>query len=240
MIKTRGIVFRTMKYRESSMILDIYTEELGLRSYLVNGVRSSKSKKSANILQPMSQLDLIVYDTKGAGQLNRISEFKLDHFYRKIPFDVVRGMIGQCMIEILRKTVKDDEANPVMYRFIQSWFRFLDSTTESVKNILIVFMVELASMVGFAFDLEKGKDDYFDLQEGVFTAEIPLHIYYLDPQLSEYLYQAVHLAKSECHELNMPNKHRSILIDQLVIFYRLHVPSFGELSTLDILRGILS
>lgn len=240
MIKTRGIVFRTMKYRESSMILDIYTEELGIRSYLVNGVRSSKSKNAGNILQAMSQLDLIVYDTKGAGQLNRISEFKLDIYYKKIPFDVVRSMIGQCMIEILRKTVKEDESNPVMYRFIQSWFKFLDTTTESVKNILIVFMVELASMVGFAFDLEKQANDYFDLQEGVFTPEIPTHLYYLDPILADCLFQAVHLAKTESHQLNMSNKQRSILIDQLVIFYRLHVVSFGELSSLDILRGILS
>jgi DNA repair protein RecO (recombination protein O) len=31
-ISSRGIVFRTLKYGETSLILDIYTEALGLRS----------------------------------------------------------------------------------------------------------------------------------------------------------------------------------------------------------------
>ncbi len=42
--KTKGIVLRTVKYGETSMIITMFTELFGLQSYLVNGVRTSSKK----------------------------------------------------------------------------------------------------------------------------------------------------------------------------------------------------
>lgn len=240
MIKTKGIVFRSLKYRETSMILDIYTEELGLRAYIINGVRSSSSKKNGNILQPLSQLELVVSDKNGAEKLNRIVDYKLDVLYKKIPFDVIRSMIAQFMIEVLRKCVKDDEKNPDVYQFIVSWFEFLDQTNYRMNNLIIGFLIELATLMGFAFDLEKeNNESYFDLKEGHFSTVVPSHEYYLDSALSAVLFEFIHCEKENIHDLTILNKHRSKLIDQLIIYYRLHVDSFGEMKSLEILRSII-
>ena len=37
--KTKGIVLRTVKYGETSIIVTIFTELFGIQSYLVNGVQ---------------------------------------------------------------------------------------------------------------------------------------------------------------------------------------------------------
>lgn len=241
MVKTPGIVFRSMKYRETSLIVDIYTKELGNRSYLINGVRSPKSKSSASILQAMTQLDLLVYDKAGPGKLNRIKEYKLGRYYNKIPFQVIRSMIGQFMIEVFRKCVRDDDGNIEMYNFIIDWFDFLDTTEHSVKNIIPVFLIELASKEGFAIDNSKTqKDAYFDLKEGHFTQEIPEDLYYLDKNLSSILYSLSTTKRTDAYEIKISGKQRSILIDQLIIFFRLHIESFGEIKSLDILRSIIS
>ena len=50
LIKTAGIIFQTKKYSESSLIADIYTEEKGLRSYIISGVRSKKGKGKCGAL----------------------------------------------------------------------------------------------------------------------------------------------------------------------------------------------
>ena len=42
--QTKGIVLSSIKYAESSIICRIYTESLGLQSYIVNGVRKRKAK----------------------------------------------------------------------------------------------------------------------------------------------------------------------------------------------------
>lgn len=241
MIKTKGIVFRSFKYRETSLIVDIFTQELGLRSYMVNGVRSAKAKNNASALQAMTFLDLIVYDKNGPSKINRIKEFKLSIYYQKIPFDVIRSMIGQFMIEVLRKCLKDHEANNEIYLFMEDWFLFLDTSKDSIANLLILFLIELAAHMGFAFSFEKEENhEIFNLQEGQFTSQIPDHKYFITGNRSELLFQLIHQEKHNVHLINMSNKERSLLLDELILFYRLHIESFGELRSLDILRSVLS
>ncbi|MBL7720826.1 MAG: recombination protein O N-terminal domain-containing protein, partial [Chitinophagaceae bacterium] len=61
--KTKGIVLRTVKYGETSVIVTLFTELFGIQSYLVNGVRASSKKGTgkANMFQPAAILDLVVY-----------------------------------------------------------------------------------------------------------------------------------------------------------------------------------
>lgn len=239
LIKTKGIVLRNFKYRESSLIVDIFTLELGMRSYLINGVRSSKSKSSANLYQVMSQLDLLVYNKKPTG-LNRIKECKAHKIYKKIPFDVVRVLVGQMMVEILRKTIKADESNEFIYFFIVDWFNFLDNTEERISNLIPCFLIELASHIGYAFEPVEEGEWYFDLQEGQFNRNSPPHFYHLDEELSHTLNLLLKISKEDVHQIKIPSNKRSELIDKLLIFFRLHVEGFGELKSLSILRDILA
>ena len=53
---TNGICF-SYKYSESSVIVKIFTEKFGLKSYIMKGVRS-KNLKIANILHSLNIVDL--------------------------------------------------------------------------------------------------------------------------------------------------------------------------------------
>ena len=61
--KSRGIVIRSVKYGETSLVVSAYTELFGLQQYLVNGVRTSKRNTtvSASQLQVGNILDMVVY-----------------------------------------------------------------------------------------------------------------------------------------------------------------------------------
>ena len=75
--KTGGIVLGSIKYKDTSLIVKIFTRELGLKSYLINGVRvQGKGSKSA-LYQPLTLLDLVVYDKENAS-LQRISDAKIE------------------------------------------------------------------------------------------------------------------------------------------------------------------
>ena len=121
LVKTKGIVFRTLKYGESSLILDIYTEELGLRSYIANGVRKSKSRQHAAHYQLMSVLDLVVYEQNNR-DLNRIKEIKLDIIYERLPFEIERSSVGIFLLELCQKSIKEKEQNSKLFHFIRNWF----------------------------------------------------------------------------------------------------------------------
>ena len=61
MLETRGVILRSIKYKESSLILDIYTEHKGLQSFLINGVFKKGNQRLAGILQLCNLVDLISY-----------------------------------------------------------------------------------------------------------------------------------------------------------------------------------
>ena len=120
---TKGIVLRTVKYGETSVIVTIFTELFGIQSYLVNGVRTSSKKGSgkSNLFQPTSILDMIVYHNE-LKQLQRIKEFRWSFLYQRILSDVTRNAVALFMIELLTKCLKQPAATPDLFHFAEDSF----------------------------------------------------------------------------------------------------------------------
>ena len=56
--KTRGIVLRTLKYKDSSLIADVYTEVSGRTSFLLPVSRSRKAPVKTALFQPLAMVEL--------------------------------------------------------------------------------------------------------------------------------------------------------------------------------------
>jgi len=166
---TKGIVLRTVKYGETSVIVTIFTELFGIQSYIVNGVRTSSKKGSgkANLFQPGAILDLTAYHNE-LHHLQRLREFKWGHLYQHIFFDVVKNSVALFMVELLSKTLKQPEANPDLFYFAEDAFMHLDKAEMQVAgNFPLYFALHLASFYGFRFsDKYTDQTTYLDLQEG--------------------------------------------------------------------------
>lgn len=115
--KTRGIVCKTLKYSDTSIITHIYTEKLGLQSYIVRGVRSAKSKGKAALYQHGNLLDLVVYHKESAS-LQNVSEANLAHMYTSTPFDVVKSALLIFYLEVLNKVLQEQEENEGLFDFL--------------------------------------------------------------------------------------------------------------------------
>ena len=98
--KTRGIVFKTTDYGETSVIVQIFTEKFGLQSYIINAVKKPRAKISRNMLQPLHLLDMVVYH-KSAGNVQRIAEMKNSPVLLSIPYDVVKRSLAMFLNEVL-------------------------------------------------------------------------------------------------------------------------------------------
>ncbi|NJE06649.1 DNA repair protein RecO, partial [Thermococcus sp. M36] len=114
--KTNGIVLRTVKYGETSIITSVYTELFGLQSYIVKGVRQSskKSQGKANYFQPAAILQMEVYHNE-LKQLQFIKEFQWQTIYNNIFFNVVRNAVAVYVVELLQHSIKQPEANPELF-----------------------------------------------------------------------------------------------------------------------------
>ena len=117
LIKTKGIIFRSIKYSETSIITDVFTEKKGLRTYIISGVRKKNARVSASLLQVMSLVDLVVYH-RDDKDMTRIKEIKAAHVYQSLPFEIAKSSVGQFMLELTRKAVREPEENLPMFKFV--------------------------------------------------------------------------------------------------------------------------
>lgn len=238
LLKTQGIILRTVKYGETSLIVDAYTADKGRQSYIVNSVRSQKAKIKQSVVAVGSFVDLVVYhrDTK---DVNRIKEVKPAYVYKSIPFDVIKGTVALFMSELLGKTVKESEENPMLFDFIVNSFVALDEA-ERVALFPLVFSVVLVQHLGFSPGNEwTEQTPYFDIREGLFVDFEP-HLLYMNASQSRWFYYLLSADVANMNEIAIPKQERRGILDGVLDYYKHHVDNFKELNSHMILRSVLS
>jgi DNA repair protein RecO (recombination protein O) len=242
--KTKGIVLKTVKYGETSLIATLYTELFGIQSYLVNGVRTSSKRGpgKAVYFQPAAILDLLVYhnDLKN---LQRMREFSWAILYSAIFSDILTNAVALYMVELLQKTIKQPEPNPGLFYFIEDSFLHLDAAKGRVlANFPLFFILHLAGFFGFRIqDKYSEKNPILDLREGQFVSELPPHPYVLEGALSDHAAQLLRVQQpEELQELALNQETRRALLKAFQTFYALQIPDFGEMRTFAVLQTVLS
>ncbi len=239
---TNGIVLRSIKYGETSVIVNIFTELFGIQSYLVNGVRSSKQSGSKSIyFQPGSLLEMQVYN-RDMKNLQRIKEYKWSYLYANVFTDVVKNAVAMYMVELLQRSLKQPEESPRLFAFVEDAFMKLDRAPNAVTaNYPLYFAVQLAQFLGFGIlDRYSVINHVLDMQEGRFAAEIPAHSFFLEGELafaSSQLLKALHPDDLMGIKLNKHARRHLLLAYQS--FYALHIQDFGVMKTLPIVQEIL-
>jgi DNA repair protein RecO (recombination protein O) len=235
--KTRGIVFKTTDYGESSVIVQIFTEKFGLQSYIINGVKRPKAKISRNMLQPLHLLDMVVYH-KNTGQVQRIAELKNSPVLHSIPYDVIKSSIVLFLNEVLYKAVRQQSADENLFDFVFNSIEWLDNQTESIANFHLVFLTRLTRYLGFYPD-QAMSADYFDMKNGVFSKYKPEGFSYLSPPHTQNFYKLLQCSFESLPQLKFSNDERRYLVQKLLEYYALHIESFGNIRSHEVLEEVL-
>lgn len=239
LLQTRGIVFRALKYGETSVIADIFTEDRGLRAFIGGGVRTAKSRMPFGLFQAMTVVELVSYFRDADEHLNRLKEVRVAEVFTRIPFDIRRGALALFMAEICRKSIHTGEENPVLFEFLLDNLRWLDQTEQPIANMHLHFLLHLSGHLGFQPEGETGGDLFFDLQEGVFLPIPPLHALFLEPQQAMPLLALLATPLHQCPEVPLSRTERKALLQGLLRFYQLHVPGFSDIHTPEVLNMVL-
>lgn len=234
-VNTRGIVLHHLNYSETSIIAKIYTEQFGLQSFLVKGVRQKKSRMRMNLFGPLSLVEMVmVYKEKST--LHHLKEISSTYPGTGIANDMRRTSLAMFINELLYKSIHGEEPDPALFAFIVDAVKYLDSTTDRLAFFHMKFALELTQFLGFSpHDNFSQHFRYFDLQEGAFISAPPSHPYFLDESLSAYWHQ---LLSQEITD-EWPNALRDTLLLRILDYYRLHLPEFREMKSHEILREVL-
>jgi DNA repair protein RecO (recombination protein O) len=242
MHSTKGIVLRTIKYGETSVIASVFTELFGIQSYMVNGVRTSGKTSKAHFFQPASILEMQVYhnDLKN---LQRIKDLKWATIYKNIFNDVTKNSVALFMVELLQKNLKQPETNADLFYFCEDAFTQLDNAESGVVgNFPIYFSIQIAQILGFGLsDNYSQERNIFNLHEGSFSGERSATKNQLSNEISFYISQllkAIH--PDDLREIKLNRNIRMVILKSLETYYSWHVTEFGTMKTLNILSEILS
>ncbi|MCO4293501.1 DNA repair protein RecO [Solitalea sp. MAHUQ-68] len=237
--KTRGIVLRTTNYAESSMVVFVFTEQFGLQSFIVNGVRKPKAKFPASLFQPLNLVEMVIY-YKNTGGLQRISELRNSPPYTSSPFHLIKSSILQFLNEVIYKCLKQETEEPQLFSFVYNSLQYLDVYQGSPTNFHLIFLVHLARFLGFYPVVnDELTNEYFDLKDAVFTNVRPMHSQVVVQPYSGYISQLMQLNFEHMEQLRISSAERKVLLHALINYYELHVDNFGKLKSFEVLEEVL-
>ena len=234
LLSTRGLVLHTTPYSESSVVVKVFTRQLGVRSYIIKGVRGRGGRVKQNLLQPLSCLDMVVYNNEKT-DLNYVKELSqlLSHSATQpLSYSPTQNALRFFMTEVLYKALREAEPMPALFDYVES---INSSLLTPHSSLPITFLLTVARHLGIEpFDNYCTREPLFDLQEGRFVST-PTETT-LSPHLSETLH---HYLNSPLSTLHSPLDERTALINALITYYHLHLSGFSHFHSHEILHTVL-
>jgi DNA repair protein RecO (recombination protein O) len=223
LITTKGIVLRFTKYRETSIIVTIYTEELGLNSYIVNGVRTAKGKYKIGYFEPLNLVEITAYH-KPSRNIDRISEIRTSYPIHNIRQDIYKSTISLFIAEVLNKCIIEQDKNPPLFNFLYNAILTMEESEQN-NSFHLQFMIALTNYLGFGINEAK-----------LFIQQSNNQQYY-DAETKAVLQNLIEIDLKETPIISP--QHRINILNDIVQYYytQLEIPA---LKSLEVLRTIFS
>lgn len=239
---SRAIVLQTIKYGESSVIVQCYTEKYGRQSLMVRGVRKSAKRRNHSMahLQVFSLLDVTAQFNRAKGMPTVRSMAPAVHLVH-VPFDIRKQSMAYFLAEVLLKVLREEAPNQALFLFLFHAIQVIDMAEEQVANVPLMFLTQLSKHLGFQPEANYARSrPYFDLAKGRFVSGIPAHPKFLNLAYSEHMSQLLVLDFSQYEQLPLKREQRRVLLNAWLDYYRAHLHQFGELKTLGVMDELFA
>ena len=234
--KTSGIVLHTIKYNDSSNIVDVYTESGGRMSFLVPIPRSKKAAVKTVLFQPLSIIDFEM-EVRLNTNLHRICEAKLLFPFNSIPYNPFKSAIALFIAEFLYRALREETENIPLYAYLLNSIQWLDGCERNFANFHLVFLMRLSRFLGLYPNTEEyHRGDYFDLLNAEFTSRKPFHNSFLRSDEAYKLLQLIRMNYETMYLFEMSRSERNRCLTIINEYYRLHLPDFPILKSISVLQ----
>ena len=238
--RTIGIVLHQLRFNDESVIVNIYTQQHGNLGFLVKMPKQKRSNVKTSLLRPLNILELD-FDFRSNQNLQRIRDMKLHISYESLPYDYIKGTVSLFLSEFLFYALKHEMENQSLFHYLYNSLQWFDRSEKGVANFHLVFLIRLTRFLGFwpnVLDYLQGM--VFDMRESAMVSVIPSHGQYLEADESSFLPFLLRMNYPTMHLFRFNRQQRARVLDVLIDYYRLHIPEFPEMKSLDVLRTVFS
>lgn len=238
--KTKGVVLHTLKYNDTSQIVDVYTDQHGRVSYIVPVSRSKKKGVSGALFLPLALIEF-ESDYRPHLSIHRMKEVKTMYVFGSLPYDPYKSIIALFLSEFLYRVLHEEGENASLFAYLTHSIRWLDVCERSCANFHLVFLMRLSRFLGFYPNLENYYSGAcFDLRSACFTSTIPCHSDYIGSDEASRLIKLMRMNYDTMHLFGMNRTERMRCLELINNYYRLHIPGFPPLKSLDVLKELFN
>jgi DNA repair protein RecO (recombination protein O) len=237
-VTTKAIVLSSLKYGDTSLVVKCYTEEEGVKTYLIRGVLKPKKKGvKAAYFQPLTQLNIVANHNK-KGTLNSIKEVQVINAYKTIHSDIIKQSVVFFLSEILSSSIQEEEQNRILYSYLETAFVWLD-VHDKIANFHLLFLLNLTGFLGFYPDMSQKNKIGFNLLEGSFSDNtsdknvIFKNDFYQFKKLLGINFDGI-------ENVSYSKEERQLVLQMIIQYFKLHLGSFRKPKSLQVLETVFS
>lgn len=236
-IKTEAIILNSLRYSDKTTIVNVYSRHFGRIAFAVSGTHGKKSVVRTAHLQPLSVVEIDFIHIPGR-EIQRIKDLRMNYVFSSIPFDPVKSAIALFIAEMLGKVLRQPDEDEPLFNFLSDSVIYLDRENQNFSDFHLIFLLKLTQFLGFYPNFESKKIKYFDLQNGVFEQQKPLHTHFLADDYAQLFFSLLNCNFNEAGLLCIRRNTRKILLNAILDYYRLHVTDFHGLKSLAIFQSL--
>lgn len=234
----RILPLRLTQHSDRTSILQAYSREMGAVSFAVPAGAGGGATRRRALLQPLTPLEAVASIRPGR-EVHTFREPRVLTPIHLILADPERRAVAMFLAEALQIILRQAEADPAVYDYIESGVALLNSPEVSAANFHITFLIGLSVMLGIAPDAGSYRPGMvFDMIDGVFRQSAAVHGHCLSPEASRAAATLLRLNRENMSRLKMSAAVRAKALERILEYYTLHYANLSAMKSPAILHAL--
>ena len=235
--QSKAIVLHSIKYGETSLIVNCFLYDVGIKSFIIKGVLNSKNKKfSKSYFLPLSIID-INYSIKKNKDLGYIVEARPAHIFSSLHVDLFKSSMIIFVGELLNSVLKESPgSNKRLFKYLEHSLVWFDQSPKEV-NFHLKVLIDLTKFMGFYPNIKEESHKFFDLSLGTSVEFKPIENYIEDPELKKFK-ELLGMTFEDLNSMKMDNLLRMKMLELMIDYYSLHLQMFKNPKSINIFNEV--
>ncbi|MCX5710119.1 MAG: DNA repair protein RecO, partial [Candidatus Omnitrophica bacterium] len=144
--KTEAIVLNKRDFRETSLIVDLYSRDFGKIGGLLKGIRTEPGKFASN-LETFSFNEVIFYHKRDSG-LHLVTQCDLKDGFERVRASIDKITAASFMMELINAVMQPEDKNEQVFDLALNCLNEL-KTSPFPEKILTIFKIKMLTLSGF-------------------------------------------------------------------------------------------
>lgn len=239
-VHSHGLVLRSVRYGDQQVIVNIFTEASGMVPFIIRCPRAGKKGFKSSLWQPLTLVE-VVWEVRPKASLQKPSELSLWKPWRSLPFEPYKVSMSMFLGEFMYHALRSEQANGPLFDYTVNALEWFDVCEQHYANFHAVFLLHLTRFLGFMPNVEDWHEgSFFDLEAASFVTQPPLHAHFLSPEEAALVPKFLRMDIRSMQAVKLNGAIRRRVLEIITTFYRLHIPEFPELKSLDVLAELFA